>query len=342
MKQPLKNDDKNLLDMRKKLLNERFPSGFRKDIASRNVTNLILSVFGTLCYCVAAFMIAYSIQQIVNNERIQQGLSHEVTQYIKTSPRKDEQERVALAKRYNSKIPSITVRGDVINPETGQYYENEDKDYQKALNINGSGAIGVVRIPKISVEQTLYHGTLSDTLSMGIGHVYGTALPIGEPSTLSSIAAHSGGVLHLMFSRLPELQVGDYIYMDVLEEETGYQIIAREIVNPEDMAARTTFYEKKAKKEHTGLLWLNCCYPIGVNTQRFVVVAQKKSIPKPIPPSYTQEDVNMKFAYVGVIVFIILMIIYVLYKVVYRQIKVHKRLKEIDRELGGAIENSLK
>lgn len=60
------------------------------------------------------------------------------------------------------------------------------QDYDNQLDITGSGIMGYVDIPKISVTLPIYHGTDSNTLSAGIGHLLGSSLPIGGESTHDS------------------------------------------------------------------------------------------------------------------------------------------------------------
>ena len=59
-----------------------------------------------------------------------------------------------------------------------------DERYQSLLNVNGSGMIGYIRIPKINAELPIYHGTEEKVLQSGVGHFEGTSLPIGGESTM--------------------------------------------------------------------------------------------------------------------------------------------------------------
>ena len=63
-------------------------------------------------------------------------------------------------------------------------FENYDKidGYDSVLNIF-SGIMGYITIPKINVELPIYHGTESETLEIGAGHMEGFSLPVGGKNT---------------------------------------------------------------------------------------------------------------------------------------------------------------
>lgn len=47
-----------------------------------------------------------------------------------------------------------------------------DARYESLLNIDGSGMMGYIRIPKIKVEIPIYHGTSESVLQAGVGHFW--------------------------------------------------------------------------------------------------------------------------------------------------------------------------
>lgn len=317
---------------REQLEKERFPSWLRKDLSNRKYYNIALTIFSFICYCIACFITVYTVQQIMNTSRIQQEVAENIIKQSAQWPSADKVKYYHSAEQYNTKIKNheIPVIGDVINPATGKLFEDEDTTYQHALNLNNSSAIGVVKIPKISVELTVYHGTTS-SLVLGVGHVYGTALPIGQKGSLSAISGHSGSVSSMIFTRLPEIQKDDFVYMNVLGKEYGYKVITTEIINPEKMGERIKHYSTYAIKHNKSLLWLNCCWPIGVNTQRFVAVAEKMAIPSPIPPSYKSQKDNTFIASCFIVaIFIIILILHIVYKIIRRRMNLRKRWKTLE------------
>ena len=71
--------------------------------------------------------------------------------------------------------------------------------------------MGRVVIPTIDVDMPIYHGTTEETLMKGVGHLYGTALPVGGAGTHSVLTAHSGLADHRMFTDLPDLELGIFL-----------------------------------------------------------------------------------------------------------------------------------
>lgn len=60
--------------------------------------------------------------------------------------------------------------------------------YSDLLNLSEDGIMGVLEIPKIDVTLPIYHGTDNTTLSKGIGHLYGTSLPVGGKGTHAALS----------------------------------------------------------------------------------------------------------------------------------------------------------
>lgn len=71
---------------------------------------------------------------------------------------------------------------DLIDPFSQEDVEI-DARYESLLNVDGSGMMGYIRIPKINVELPIYHGTSEAVLQADVGHFWGTSLPVGGEST---------------------------------------------------------------------------------------------------------------------------------------------------------------
>ena len=50
--------------------------------------------------------------------------------------------------------------------------------------------MGYIRIPKINIELPIYHGTSEAVLQAGVGHFWGTSLPVGGESTHTVLTGH--------------------------------------------------------------------------------------------------------------------------------------------------------
>ena len=124
--------------------------------------------------------------------------------------------------------------------------------------------MGYVEIPKISVKLPIYHGTGSDALDRGTGHLLGSSLPVGGEGTHTIITGHSGMASQKMFTDLEQLQEGDVFYLRVLDEVLAYEVKAVHTVLPHD----TTYLGIVPGQD---LCTLVTCTPTGVNTHRLLV-----------------------------------------------------------------------
>ena len=124
--------------------------------------------------------------------------------------------------------------------------------------------MGYIEIPKIHVDLRIYHGTGSDSLDRGTGHLLGSSLPVGGEGTHTIITSHSGMASQKMFTDLEQLQEGDVFYLRVLDETLAYEVKAVHTVLPHD----TTYLGIVPGQD---LCTLVTCTPIGINTHRLLV-----------------------------------------------------------------------
>lgn len=157
-------------------------------------------------------------------------------------------------------------------------------DYVNQLDLGGTGIMGYVVIPKIDVDLPIYHGTGSDSLDRGTGHLLGSSLPVGGESTHAIITGHSGMASQKMFTDLEQLREGDVFYLCVLDEVLAYQVDAIHTVLPHD----TTFLGVVPGED---LCTLVTCTPTGINTHRLLVQGSR------IPYEPTIEAQNAESEY---------------------------------------------
>lgn len=142
------------------------------------------------------------------------------------------------------------------------------EDYEDQLNIAGDSIMGFVLIPKIGVNLPIYHGTDSQTLAAGVGHLLGSSLPVGGPNTHAVLTAHSGMSGQKMFSDIDELEIGDLFYLEVLGETLAYQVDQIKTVLPEN----TTYLQIAENEDFCTLV---TCTPFGINTHRLLVRGER-------------------------------------------------------------------
>lgn len=137
-------------------------------------------------------------------------------------------------------------------------------DYHSVLNISGNGMMGYITIPKISQELPVYHGTSDGVLSVAVGHLEGTSLPVGGDSTHCVVSAHRGLPTAVLFTYLDRMEVGDTFYFTILDRTIVYEVDQIRIVEPDD----TGLIRIVEGMDYCTLL---TCTPYGINTQRLLV-----------------------------------------------------------------------
>ena len=166
-----------------------------------------------------------------------------------------------LAEQYNNALAPVSAYEQESLSEASQNYDT-------LLNMGGNGIMGYVEIPSIQVNLPIYHGTDSETLERGIGHLLGSSLPIGGASTHSVLSGHSGLAGQKMFTDLLQVKEGDVFYLHVLGETLAYQVVSLNTVLPYDTSLLGI-------TPGADLCTLITCTPLAVNTHRLLVTGER-------------------------------------------------------------------
>ena len=193
-------------------------------------------------------------------ERAQTNVIRSYQAAVDESNRQKLEEEWQKAEEYNE-----TLAGDPVHDPfvMGSGYVLPD-NYEEVLNLNGDGVMGYLEIPRIDVELPIYHGTSEEVLEKGAGHLEATALPIGGKNRHPVISAHRGLPSAELFTRLDEMEIGDWFYLSVLDETLAYEVDKITVIEPEELEFLTP-------EENRDLLTLLTCTPYGVNTHRLLV-----------------------------------------------------------------------
>ena len=173
-------------------------------------------------------------------------------------------ESLRRADEYNlkaSESPILDPWLDAQRPGTAQY-----QDYLSQLNLND--VMATIKIPSIDVNLPIYHGTDTATLDKGVGHLFGTALPVGGESTHTVLTGHTGLGNATMFDQLTSVKMGDYFYIETAGRHLKYQVTDIRVVLPHET-------ESLNKVEGKDLATLITCTPYGVNTHRLLVTGER-------------------------------------------------------------------
>ena len=137
-------------------------------------------------------------------------------------------------------------------------------DYKSILLAGNSDVLGLLEIPTIDVRLPIYHGTNEAVLQVGVGHIEGTSLPVGGPSTHSVLSGHRGLPSSKLLSDLDRVKIDDLFMIQVLGETFTYKVDQILTVEPEDMNS----LEIVRGEDYVTLV---TCTPYGINTHRLLV-----------------------------------------------------------------------
>lgn len=157
-----------------------------------------------------------------------------------------------------------------------QLNEEQMAEYNRILDVSGDGALGVmghISIPSIKVSLLIYHSVEDSVLSMGVGHLPGSSVPVGGVGTHSILSGHTGLTSATLFTNLNKLEIGDVFQITVLEDVLTYEVDQIETVLP---------YQIDLAKIEPGkdLCTLVTCTPYGVNSHRLLVRGHRIETPR--------------------------------------------------------------
>jgi len=167
------------------------------------------------------------------------------------------------AEEYNSAL--FNYKNNILN--TNSISVLGEESYNNILDM-GNGIMGSIEIPKINVNLPIYHGTSDEVLSVGVGHVYNSSLPIGGINTRSVLTGHRGLPNAKLFTRLDEVVEGDLFFVRIQDKTLAYKVNNIEVIEPEDIDAVNII-------EGKDLVSLITCTPYGINTHRLVVTGER-------------------------------------------------------------------
>ena len=156
--------------------------------------------------------------------------------------------------------------GEPVEPDTRDWSASRIAAYASAEADPASADVpeGLMRIPSVKLEVPVYTGTSEPALTLGAGRIEGTP-PLGAPGN-TGIAAHRDG----WFRALKDVQVGDTVEVETLDDERVYRVTELLIVEPRDVHVL-------APTEGDSLTLVTCFpfYYVGSAPQRYIVRAER-------------------------------------------------------------------
>lgn len=282
-------------------------------------------VIAGIIFILALLLTLYPVISNIYNQRHQSIIHTAYEEVLQQADTRDLDRIRELARAYNEAITPGTAE----DTYSQSALLEASVDYDSQLDPSGNGIMGYIEIPKISVNLPIYHGTDSDTLERGAGHLLGSSLPVGGNSTHTIITGHSGLATQKMFTDLEQLQEGDVFYIHVLGEVLAYQVFHKSAVLPHD----TTRLGISQNEDYCTLI---TCYPTGVNTHRLLVQGERipyeeAEVIEEVAaleeePVSKWEDQYMLGVWLGILGLLIAALVYILY-LMYRNRQKRKRRK---------------
>jgi sortase A len=170
------------------------------------------------------------------------------------------------ARNFNKELPSGPLRDPYSLNDKGEQavIGAGSEAYKKLLDVGPGGMMGRISIPSIHAELPIFHGTDEETLSRGVGHLFGSALPVGGESTHSVLTGHSGFVNATLFDHLDQVAKDDIFSISTLDETIYYKVDQILTVLPDE----TDALRKVQGKDYVTLI---TCTPKGINSHRLLV-----------------------------------------------------------------------
>ncbi|WP_124055305.1 class C sortase [Arcanobacterium ihumii] len=181
------------------------------------------------------------------------------------------------AKAYNAQLPPVGSPDPWVNG-----IDTSTDAYKKYLaQLNVESVMGRLKVPSVGIDLPIYHGTSQATLAHGIGHLYGTALPVGGAGTHSVLTGHTGLATLTMFDNLTHIKEGEIFIVEILGEQHAYKVDQIKKVLPNDI-------QNVRPENGRDLITLVTCTPYGINSHRLLVRGERVELPKgPIEQVYS-------------------------------------------------------
>ena len=213
---------------------------------------------------VGVAVLLYPVMATQHNNDEQQRLADMYTASVEAAGPDTVAAERASAETYNNNLESAPILDPWLEsqrPDTPQY-----QAYLHEMDIDP--VMARIVIPSIHVSLPVYHGTDTRTLAEGIGHLFGTSLPIGGPSTHAVLTGHTGLSTATMFDNLNQVKKGDPFYVSSLGQTLKYEVVDITVVKPEET-------DSLRKVPGRDLVTLITCTPYGVNSHRLLVTGER-------------------------------------------------------------------
>ncbi len=233
----------------------------KKQKEKRQVSQIFSSIATTLILLAGIALVLYPTVADKINDAVNHKAISEYQKQLSTLDNSAYEAMLKSAQEYNDRL----FRSD---PYIGALTAEEREEYESLLNLDSSGIMGYIEVPKSKIYLAIYHGTEEAVLQTGAGHLESSSLPVTGESVHTVLSGHSGLPSARLFTDLDQLEIGDTFTLHILRETLTYQVDRMERVAPDEL-------NNLRIEEGQELCTLITCTPYGINTHRLVVTAHR-------------------------------------------------------------------
>lgn len=226
--------------------------------------NRLLTVITVLSALAGALVLAYPVATSHWNNNQQLAASRRFEEANRNSAPGALTEALNEAHAYNAG----TTGGPILDPWLHRVSE-DNVAYREYLSVLAQQTVMArIVIPEIGVDLPIFHGTSERVLRSGVGHLYGSHLPVGGEGTHALLTGHTGIPEATLFDNLDLLDIGDVFYVSVAGEHLKYEVNNLSVVLPRES-------DSLHPVAGQDLITLITCTPYGINTHRLLVTAHR-------------------------------------------------------------------
>lgn len=214
----------------------------------------------TVVVAIGLLVMLYPVVSTAWNNWNTTRIAEEYARLDKTIPPQIQDSRWESAHKYNRERNS----GPILDPWLNRIGV-DSPDYEEYLDELGeTDAMARLVFPAIDVDLPVFHGTSDKTLQRGLGHLYGSDLPVGGVGSHSIITGHTGLSNSTMFDHLDSAIEGDEFFIQVSGHKLKYVVDEISVVLPHEVSG----LQPVDGQDYVTLI---TCTPYGINTHRLLV-----------------------------------------------------------------------
>lgn len=224
--------------------------------------------FAAALMLAVALMLAYpTVGTIWENQQAREAAAQQ-TQQVETLKRQQPEKVVQAlldAHAYNQSLTGVPL----VDPYSATSSEHDAAAWDNYLHqLADTDVMGRIRVPDVGIDLPIHHGTSDEAMRTGAGHLYGTALPVGDTGARPVLSTHTGLRSATLFDRLTDVKIGDTFYVDVYGETLAYKVTRIDVITPDQI-------EALAPTPGKDLVTLMTCTPYAVNSHRLLVTGER-------------------------------------------------------------------